>query len=95
MSVSARVVERLLEERPQSRDAVERIKLDVAPSCTTAGLPTHNVFLPQLDPGVAGQGRVALPIHLHDIKLVQAQPLGDEPVCKLFASLVRDQATAF
>ena len=49
MSVAARVVERLLEERPQSRDAVERIKLDVARSCTTAGLPKNNELLAQLD----------------------------------------------
>jgi len=49
VSVAARVVERLLEERPQSRDAVERIKLDVARSCTTAGLPKNNELLAQLD----------------------------------------------
>ena len=49
MSVAARVVERLLEERPQSRDAVERIKLDVARSSNSKGLPANNELLAQLD----------------------------------------------
>ena len=54
-----------------------------------------NWLLPQLSPRFSIEARESSVVDVHNVELVEAQPLGDKLAGELFESLVRHQTIDF